>query len=107
MLVTSSYVSAITYGFVDTNNTYSNVGAYIVKSPTTGQIFPICTGTLIGPNVFLTAAHCTQFFTDELAPSGFTAFVSFDSPIGFGNLSDRRTNLIEVTQTVTNPNYNQ
>ena len=26
-------VSAITYGFVDTNNTYSNVGAFIVQSP--------------------------------------------------------------------------
>ena len=36
----STRVKAITYGFVDSNNTYSNVGAFIVKSSTTGQIFP-------------------------------------------------------------------
>ncbi|MEP6719635.1 MAG: hypothetical protein ABJB21_10850 [bacterium] len=59
---------AITYGFVDSNNTYSNTGAFIVKSPTTGNIFPICSGTLIAANVFLTASHCTSFYTNELVP---------------------------------------
>ncbi len=43
-------VSAITYGFVDTNNTYSNAGAFIVKSPS-GEIYPICSGTLITADV--------------------------------------------------------
>ena len=41
-LLLTPKVSAITYGFVDSNNTFSNTGAFIVKSPTTGQIFPIC-----------------------------------------------------------------
>ena len=59
---------AITYGYVDTNGTYSNTGAFIVKSPTTGQLFPICSGTLIAPDVFLTASHCTAFFEQDLAP---------------------------------------
>jgi hypothetical protein len=36
----SPRAEAITYGFVDSNNTFSNTGAFIVKSPTTGQIFP-------------------------------------------------------------------
>jgi hypothetical protein len=105
--LTTPRVQAITYGFVDVNNVYKNTGAFIVKSPTTGDIFPICSGTLISPTVFLTASHCTVFFEHDLALRGFTAFVSFDNPIPFGPLSDRRTNLIPVTRVVTNPGYNQ
>ena len=102
-----SRVRAITYGFVDTNNTYGNTGAFIVKSPSNGQIFPICSGTLIAPDVFLTASHCTEYFTDVLAPRGFTAFVSFDKSIPFGDLTTRRTGLLPVAHVVTNPNFNQ
>jgi hypothetical protein len=98
---------AITYGFVDTNGTYSNTGAFIVKSPTTGQIFPICSGTLIAPDVFLTASHCTLFFEQDLEPLGFTAYVSFDSPIGFGSQTNPATQLIEVQQVVSNPAFTQ
>jgi hypothetical protein len=100
-------VKAIVYGFVDTNNIFKNTGAFIVKSPTTGNIFPICSGTLISPSVFLTASHCTVFFENDLAPLGFTAFVSFDNPIPFGALTSNQTRLIPVTQVVTNPNFNQ
>jgi hypothetical protein len=100
-------LSAITFGFVDTNNTYGNVGAFIVQSPTTGEIFPICSGTLIAPSVFLTASHCTAFFEQDLALRGFTAFVSFDGSIGFGDQTSRRTRLIPVTEVVTNPLFNQ
>jgi trypsin len=107
MFVTPSRVKAIVYGFVDTNNDFSNSGAFIVKSPTTGNIFPICSGTLISPNVFLTASHCTVFFENDLAPLGYTAFVSFDNPIPFGDLTSKQTRLIPVTQVVTNPNFNQ
>jgi hypothetical protein len=106
MLLTSHRAEAITYGFVDTNNTYSNVGAFIVQSPS-GQIFPICSGTLIDPNVFLTASHCTLFFTNDLEPRGFTAFVSFDKSIPFGNLTSNKTKLLAVANVVTNPNFNQ
>lgn len=106
LLLVSSRVKAITYGQVDSNNTYSNVGAFIVKSPT-GEIYPICTGTLITSNVFLTASHCTQYFTDELAPQGYTAYVSFDKSIPFGSLTTTKTKLLAVKYVVTNPNYNQ
>jgi hypothetical protein len=105
--ISPSRVKAIVYGFVDTNNVFSNSGAFIVKSPTTGDIFPICSGTLISPNVFLTASHCTVFFENDLAPLGFGAFVSFDSSIPFGDLTSNQTRLIPVTQVVTNPNFNQ
>ena len=107
MVVTPSRVKAIVYGFADTNNGFSNSGAFIVKSPTTGNIFPICSGTLISPNVFLTASHCTVFFENDLAPVGYRAFVSFDNPIPFGDLTSKQTRLIPVTQVVTNPNFNQ
>jgi hypothetical protein len=106
-LVTSRRAQAITYGFVDSNNTYSNVGAFIVKSPTTGQIFPICSGTMITSNVFLTASHCTIYFQQDLALRGFTAYVSLDGSIPFGDLTSNQTILLAVSQVVTNPNYNQ
>ena len=107
LAVTSARLDAITYGFADTQNLFSNTGAFIVKSPTTGNIYPICSGTLIAPDVFLTASHCTAYFEASLAPRGFTAFVSFDSPIPFGDLTTKKTRLVEVTQVVTNPYYNQ
>lgn len=107
LLIAPPRSRAITYGFVDSNNTYSNTGAFIVKSPSTGQIFPICSGTLITPNVFLTASHCTAYFTAELAPAGYVAYVSFDKSIPFGSLTTSKTKLLAVSQVVTNPNYNQ
>ena len=104
--VGSVTVRAIVYGFVDTNNTFSNVGAFIVRAPS-GRISPICSGTLIAPDVFLTASHCTIFFERDLAPLGFTAFVTFDNPVPFGSLTSGSTNLIPVVQVVTNPRFNQ
>jgi hypothetical protein len=98
---------AITYGFVDATNTFNNTGAFIVKSPTTGQIFPICSGTMITSGVFLTASHCTAFYSQELAPLGFTAHVSLDASIPFGSLTSNSTNLLSVAHVVTNPNFNQ
>ena len=107
LLSTPRRAKAITYGFIDSTNTYSNVGAFIVKSGNTGQIFPICSGTMITSNVFLTASHCTIFFTQELAPRGFTAYVSLDQTIPFGDLTSGATNLLAVSHVVTNPNYSQ
>jgi len=96
---------AITYGFVDTTNAFSNTGAFIVKAPS-GQIFPICTGTLIAPDVFLTASHCTLYFEQNLAARGYVAAVSFDNPIPFADLTSKSTKLVEVTEVVSNPGYN-
>jgi hypothetical protein len=106
LLLAPTVAHAIVYGFVDQDNVFTNAGAFIVKSPT-GQIFPICSGTLISPTVFLTASHCTVFFEQDLAPQGFTAFISFDNPIPFGDLTSHQTKLIPVTEVVTNPGFNQ
>lgn len=103
-LLFTARVGAITYGFVDTTNTFSNTGAFIVKAPD-GRIFPICSGTLIAANVFLTASHCTLFYEQDLAPEGYVAAVSFDNPIPFGNLTDKSTKLVAVTDVVSNPGY--
>jgi len=107
LLFVSPKTSAITFGFVDSNNVFRNTGAFIVKSPTTGENFPICSGTLITANVFLTASHCTAFFTQDLAPEGFVAFVSLDQSIPFGTLTSNKTNLLAVAHVVSNPNFNQ
>jgi hypothetical protein len=104
--VCAARVHAITYGFVDSTNAFANTGAFIVKAPS-GRIYPICSGTLIDADVFLTASHCTVYYERELAPAGYTAAVSFDSPIPFGDLTSLSTNLVTVTQVVTNPLYNQ
>lgn len=107
LLLVSPRASAITYGFVDSNNTFRNTGAFIVKSPTTGEIFPICSGTMIAPNVFLTAGHCTAFYTQDLAPEGDVAYVSLDQSIPFGSLTSNKTELLPVAHVITNPNFNQ
>ena len=67
LFLASSPAAAITYGQVDTTNAYSNVGAFIVQSPDGLRIFPLCSGTLIAPTVFLTASHCTSYFTNVLS----------------------------------------
>ena len=45
----------------------------LVRSPSAGEIFPICSGTLVAPDVFLTASHCTVFYRQDLALRGLLA----------------------------------
>jgi secreted trypsin-like serine protease len=59
---------AISYGELDTQNQYSNVGALLVE--TDEGLFVTCSGTLIAPDIFLTAAHCVD--------DGAEMWVSFD-----------------------------
>jgi len=103
--VSSVSVQAITNGFSDTTNTYSNVGTVLAVG-TDGQAFQVCSGTLISPTVFLTVAHCFYYFNDFLAPQGYTLYLSFGNPIPMLELTDVNT-LIPVTQFIPNPNYVQ
>ena len=71
MLLAAAAVSpaaAISYGQVDSQNTYASTGA-LIEQFHDGK-FVVCSGTLVAPRVFLTAAHCV----DE----GQAAWVSFD-----------------------------
>jgi V8-like Glu-specific endopeptidase len=69
---------AITFGEPDGNG-HPNVGQLVVDFPDPdGGLFGICSGTLIAPQVFLTAAHCVAF----LPGLGIDdAYVSFDSVV--------------------------
>lgn len=49
---------AITFGWLD-GNRHPNVGAWGFRS--NGELVKLCSGTLISPTVFLTAAHCTSY----------------------------------------------
>ena len=103
--LSSVSVQAITNGFPDTTNTYSNVGTVLAVG-TDGQAFQLCSGTLISPTVFLTVAHCALYFNDFLAPQGYTLYLSFGNPIPILELTDVNT-LIPVTQFIPNPDYVQ
>jgi hypothetical protein len=105
LVVSSSPIRAITNGFLDTTNTFSNVGAVFAVG-TDGQAFQLCSGTLVSPTVFLTVAHCALYFDDFLAPEGFRLYMSFGNPIPFLELTDVST-LIPVTQFIPNPDYVQ
>jgi hypothetical protein len=105
VIISTSPARAITNGFPDTTNTFSNVGA-VVAVGTDGQGFQICSGTLISPTVFLTVAHCALYFNDFLAPEGFKLYMSFGNPIPILELTDVNT-LIPVTQFIPNPEYVQ
>jgi hypothetical protein len=56
MLISVPIVQAITFGQPD-GDEHPNVGAMIVEDR--DGIFLYCSGTLIAPDVFLTASHCT------------------------------------------------
>lgn len=90
VIISTSPARAITNGFPDTTNTFSNVGA-VVAVGTDGKGFQICSGTLISPTVFLTVAHCALYFNDFLAPEGFKLYISFGNPIPILELTDVNT----------------
>jgi hypothetical protein len=63
-------VGAITYGTPD-GNAHPNVGLLIARIG--GNYFALCSGTLVAPDVFLTAGHCTAAIDDAQADT----FVTF------------------------------
>lgn len=76
MLLVALPAAGITFGQVDSDNTYANVGALIAEFEAAGgemEKYVICSGTLIAPDVFLTASHCTIGETD--------VWVSFEKEI--------------------------
>lgn len=94
-LVVVPAVQAITFGQPDGNG-HPNVGAMIVLEPD-GVKYLYCSGTLIAPDVFLTAAHCTAAAAAYgAAPDD--VFVTFDP------VYDEKAKLIPGTYDL-NPNY--
>jgi hypothetical protein len=94
LLIAAPFAQAITFGEPD-GDQHPNVGALLVELPD-GTLTLACSGTLIAPEVFLTAAHCTTW----LEPSGIPldhVWVTFDPEI------DADSPLIHGTAHV-NPN---
>lgn len=85
---------AITNGEPD--NTHKNVGALIVKSEVTGKKRQVCTGTLIAPQVFLTASHCTSDL-----PADNQVWVSFDQDVA----PVTENTQLHSGRAITNPAY--
>jgi secreted trypsin-like serine protease len=87
--------SAITFGQPD-GNRHPNVGVMVVQFPD-GSRGLLCSGTLIAPKVYLTAAHCTAYLDAHGVPV-HDIWVSFDS------VADQNATLLRGTY-YTNPNY--
>jgi hypothetical protein len=93
LIVAGGMASAITYGQPD-GNRHPNVGA-VVLADEEGEGLG-CNGTLIAPDVFLTAAHCTFFIEqDGLEFRGVT----------FDNVYDPGTSVVYPGTLHVHPDY--
>jgi hypothetical protein len=94
MLIAVPLVQAITFGQPD-GDEHPNVGAMIVQDQ--DGIFLYCSGTLIAPDVFLTASHCT-------IAAAFYGADPHDVWVTFDPVYDENATLHRGTYDI-NPNY--
>ena len=98
MFVASGTAEAITFGKFD-GNRHPNVGGLVAEWREEGQKDLLCTGTLMASDVFLTAAHCTEYLASiDIGPD--EVWVTFDPTF------DEDSALISGTYT-SHPDYNQ
>jgi secreted trypsin-like serine protease len=95
--------AAITWGDRD-NDEHPNVGMISRPDPyNPGKQRPLCSGTLIDPQVFLTAGHCTDYLKTLIAAGQLEVSqvkVSFDPDNAL------EADLLSVAEIITHPDYN-
>lgn len=100
LMAAATPAAAITFGVPD-GTSHPFVGSMVVNIPGEG-VFQWCSGTLIAPQVFLTASHCTQPVDTFLADNPGAVFsVTFDPVIDTTGL----TGTFYTGTPYTNPLY--
>jgi Trypsin len=82
LLVFAGSAGAVFYGSPDGNG-HPNVGALLAPQAYDDGTWASCSGTLISPTVFLTAAHC-EWDTDRLAVTFASNYVPGQSTVYWG-----------------------
>jgi hypothetical protein len=98
LVLATGMASAITYGQPD-GNRHPYVGT-LVAADEQGELLAGCTGTLIAPDVFVTAAHCTWAIEQE-EQSGVIEFRG----VTFDNVFDPGTSVVYPGTLHTHPDW--
>jgi Trypsin len=99
VLLLAAPAGAIVDGTSDLNNELENVGVLQLRVGV--NWFELCSGTLVAPDVVLTAAHCTDFLVEE-GPDGFGPD---DLRISFDPTPDNASTYYAVDHIVVHPSW--
>jgi secreted trypsin-like serine protease len=82
LFVAAVPAQGITYGHLD-GDRHPNVGSLVVRDGHGGW-FQVCSGSLIAPKIFLTAAHCVQGANPNIFSVTFDPVIADDSTVIHG-----------------------